>query len=200
MFGKINFSVSLLLVFAILLLAVSCNAQEPSVEGKSTIIQLPSTSEIQKSVSTIEPETQNPVSTIEPETQNPVSTIEPESEKKTKPESNEPVPIMSQEEKELAVAIIVGYREVTAAEITQENSILDLVLVVKPGTGNTPAKKLGDQFIRTVKTVGPDENPPTYGNRQIGTGKFNYYIGIYYPDKTELLMGTKFAVDSTISW
>ena len=189
MFGKINFSVSLLLVFAILLLAVSCNAQEPSVEGKSTIIQLPSTSEIQKSVSTIEPETQNPV-----------STIEPESEKKTKPESNEPVPIMSQEEKELAVAIIVGYREVTAAEITQENSILDLVLVVKPGTGNTPAKKLGDQFIRTVKTVGPDENPPTYGNRQIGTGKFNYYIGIYYPDKTELLMGTKFAVDSTISW
>ena len=196
MFGKIIFSVLLLLLFPVILLVGSCNAQDPVVEKKSTIISESSTDLVATSV----PKPVASTKKSDTEINEPVSATEPGSDKKTEPESNEPVPIMSEEEKELAIAIIVGYREVTAAEITQENSILDLVLVVKLGTGNTVAKKLADQFIRTVKTVGPDENPATYGNRQIGTGKFNYYIGIYYPDKTELLMGTKFAVDSTISW
>jgi len=190
MFRKIVFPILLLLLFTVILLVGGCNSQDPVVEKKSTIIHEPFTDLATTSVPKPVASTKKTDTEIK----------EPVSDKKAEPESNEPVPIMSEEEKELAVAIIVGYREVTAAEITQENSILDLVLVVKLGTGNTIAKKLGDQYIRTVKTVGPDENPATYGNRQIGTGKFNYYIGIYYPDKTELLMGTKFAVDSTISW
>ena len=50
--------------------------------------------------------------------------------------------------------------------------------------------------MRLVKIFGPDEGP----SKEIGKGKFNYLIGVCYPDKTKVVLGAKNRNATKITW
>ena len=57
------------------------------------------------------------------------------------------------------------------------------------------AKNLGDNFVRMVKTFGPDDSP----GEDIGTGLFDYLLAVAYPDETIIVQGAKARSSSRIS-
>ena len=84
--------------------------------------------------------------------------------------------IMGELEKEIAIMEIKYHDGVLDATIKQEDSTFFLGVSVYPN-GELHAKEIGDNFVRLVKSFGPDDPMPRKG---IGEGKFNYRIGIYH--------------------
>lgn len=48
------------------------------------------------------------------------------------------------------------------------------------GSAESVAKDVGDNFVRTVKTLGPEPAP----SKEIGEGDFDYFVTVIYPDRT----------------
>ena len=87
-------------------------------------------------------------------------------------------------------------RSVSEASISQDGQLLSLGLVVSVETTQDNAQKLGDEFVRLVKTFGPEELP----GREIGSGIFDYEITVAYPDGTRIAEGAKDSTGFRIAW
>ena len=98
--------------------------------------------------------------------------------------------------KQMTIGEITAYPEVLDAAITQEGRDLSLVVVVGFATTEEQAKKLGDNFVRLVKTLSQDVPP----GKDIGTGMFNYLVGVYYPDEKVVALGAKARTAINIRW
>jgi hypothetical protein len=108
----------------------------------------------------------------------------------------EDVPQVTDEQKELAIMGIKTYDEVQDAAIVQDEKTLSLALIVGYATNEETAKELGDSFVRMVKSNSGDTPP----GKEIGSGIFTYYIGVYYPDKSEVVSGAKCGMCKSIYW
>ena len=96
----------------------------------------------------------------------------------------------------MAVSTIIEEPQVLDAAVSQDGDTLNLVLVVPHSINPERAKQLGENFVRMVKSLGPDDPP----GRQVGTGVFNYVIGVYYPNEKPVARGAKVSFAADISW
>ena len=79
--------------------------------------------------------------------------------------------------------------DVIAAVVHQgEGRRLSLVVTVNPGTDETRARALGEIFVRLVKDIGPDDDPPPNG---IGAGRHTYLVRVHLPDGKDVALGEK---------
>ena len=97
---------------------------------------------------------------------------------------------------DVVVSSMLEYEQVIDAAITQEGDAIGLVLVVGYATNESYAKELGDRFIRLCKSLSDDEPP----GKAIGKGKYDYLIGIYYPNEKQIALGAKSRGADRISW
>ena len=111
-------------------------------------------------------------------------------------QSSAQVKTLSEDEKSLAIAGIEAYPLVLEAAISQKGEHLSLVVIVAYGTNFATAKELGANFVRMVKTFGPDQAP----GANVGTGLYDYQVGVYYPDKAFIVQGWKLGNSSKIRW
>ena len=86
--------------------------------------------------------------------------------------------------------------EVLDVGISQSGSDISLVLIVQARTSTSRARDLGENFVRMYKSLS-DDDPP---GRSIGTGRYNYLIGVYYPNKKPVASGAKVSFADRISW
>lgn len=100
------------------------------------------------------------------------------------------------EAKQLAIMTIEQEVEVIEAAIGQSGKDLSLALVVMPGTDRPRAQNLGDNFVRLVKTFGP-EDPPS---KEIGRGTFHYLITVATPDEKIIAQGAKVSFSPRLTW
>ena len=82
------------------------------------------------------------------------------------------------------------------AAISQQGERVSLVLIVHPITNESRARQLGDNFVRLYKSLSDDEPP----GRSIGRGKYDYLIGVYYPNEKRVAQGAKSRSSGRISW
>jgi len=111
-------------------------------------------------------------------------------------QSSAQVKALSEDEKSLAIAGIEASPLVLEAAISQKGEHLSLVVIVAYGTNFATAKELGANFVRMVKTFGPDQAP----GANVGTGLYDYQVGVYYPDKAFIVQGWKLGNSSKIRW
>ena len=91
---------------------------------------------------------------------------------------------------------IQDYPEVIDAVIVQEDQTISLVLLVGYATNTARAKELGDNFVRLYKSLSDDDAP----GKSIGRGKYDYLIGVYYPDEKQIVLGAKARSADRITW
>ncbi len=103
---------------------------------------------------------------------------------------------ISEEIKEIVIGSISGYQSVQDAAIDQEGRAISLVLVVASGTNEEHAKELGENFVRMLKSLSQDEPP----SRVIGSGIYDYMIGVYDPNGESLALGVKARTTDRIRW
>ena len=89
-----------------------------------------------------------------------------------------------------------AYDEVVDAATSKSGNSVSLVLIVRPSTSTTRAKQLGENFVRMYKSLS-DDDPP---GRSIGRGKYDYIIGVYYPNERPVARGAKARSSTQISW
>ena len=82
------------------------------------------------------------------------------------------------------------------AAISKDGNTVSLVLIVHPLTNKNSAKQQGDNFVRLYKSLSNDDSP----GRSIGRGKYDYLIGVYYPDETKVALGAKSRASDRITW
>ena len=105
-------------------------------------------------------------------------------------------PALSEELKASLVANIRDDRRVVDAAIVQDELAFSLVVIVGFATNEEYAKTVGDNFVRMVKALSDDENP----GKSIGSGKYDYVIGVYYPDESPVALGAKARNRGEITW
>ena len=98
--------------------------------------------------------------------------------------------------RDMVISSIEGYSGVREAAIGQDGKSLSLVIIVDYATDPDYAKQLGDNFVRLAKTFLKDGAP----GKQIGSGRYDYLIGIYHPNEQKVAMGAKARSADRISW
>ena len=99
--------------------------------------------------------------------------------------------------KELVISSFLTNPAVADMTIEQNGSAVSLVMVVDCATSQDSAKKMGDRFLRLVKQFGPDSDPST---TELGTGDYDYVVGVSCANGTELARGAKTSDSATITW
>lgn len=111
--------------------------------------------------------------------------------------SSEPAPVIPRATLNTVTdTIILSDPLIRDASIGQDGDDLSLVLVVGNAINEQYAKELGDNFVRMLKSLGPDDPP----GQAIGPGKYNYLIGVYFPDGQRLALGAKASNGQRITW
>ena len=105
-------------------------------------------------------------------------------------------PTLSESAKDLAVEEIMKSPEILGAAVGQDGIKLTLAVVVPYGSAESAAKTAGDDFVRMVKSFGPEPAP----GEEIGTGDFDYSVTVVYPDKTVVIKGSKVSSSPHIIW
>ena len=77
--------------------------------------------------------------------------------------------------------------EVLDAAVSHQGSQVSLVLIVRSSTNQSRGKQLGEQFLRMYKSLSDDDSP----GRSIGKGKYDYIVGVYYPNEKPLVQGQR---------
>ena len=87
---------------------------------------------------------------------------------------------LSPEQRAAPVAEIKKQPDVIDAVVNQgaRERDLNLIITVSPGTNETRGRELGVIFVRLVKDIGPDDDPPADG---IGSGRHNYLVRVLEP-------------------
>ena len=86
---------------------------------------------------------------------------------------------------------------VSEMSITQDGNDMALVMVVDCSTSFDSAKSMGDRFVRLLKRWSPDLDPST---AEIGTGDYNYLVGVSCDNGTTIAKGSKTTDSATIAW
>jgi len=107
-----------------------------------------------------------------------------------------PPPELTQQQKTFAIQTIMDYPEVRDADIIQEGKVLSLAIIVGYATSEERARQLGDNFVRLVKTFGPDSSP----GKIIGQGTYDYLIAVATPDQRIIVQGAKVNSSDHITW
>ena len=94
------------------------------------------------------------------------------------------------------IASVKQYPGVLDAAISQRGDQMSLVLIVHSATNESSARLLGDNFVRLYKSLSDDEPPGS----SIGRGKYDYLIGVYYPNEKKVAQGAKSRASDRISW
>ena len=105
-------------------------------------------------------------------------------------------PTLSESARDLAVEEIMSFPEILGAAVGQEGIKLTLAVVVPFGSEESAAKAAGDNFVRMVKSFGPEPAP----GEELGTGIFDYFVTVVYPDKTVIIKGAKVSSSPHIIW
>ena len=105
-------------------------------------------------------------------------------------------PTLTESAKDLAVGEILGHPDVLGAAVAQNGTNLNLAVVVAFGSGESAAMDVGDNFVRTVKSHGPESAP----SNEIGKGDFDYLVTVVYPDRTVVARGAKNSSSPRIIW
>ncbi len=124
------------------------------------------------------------------------ATLSPATPEPTQPPTASIALQISEGTKALAVTGILGYPEVLDAAISQEGNTLSLTLVVGDTVTEERAKELGDNFVRMVKSLSPDEPPGEF----LETGIYDYLVGVYYPGGEQVALGAKVRTSDRITW
>ena len=104
---------------------------------------------------------------------------------------------LAEDTKSFATGIIRQYPEVRDTAIDQVENKISLVIVVNYGTSEMRARQLGDNFVRAIKnTIKAEPNP----SREIGEGIYNYLVGIYTPNESQIAIGAKDRSARSITW
>ena len=106
------------------------------------------------------------------------------------------IPEITEQQKSFAIDGIMEYSLVEDADVFQDGEDFNLVIIVNHATNEEYAKELADNFVRMVKTFSEDENP----GREIGTGIYNYLVGVYTPSEEEIVIGYKNKDLDHITW
>ena len=110
-------------------------------------------------------------------------------------DSDDDIPVLTEEQKSLAIDTMLSQSLVRNAAISQYGRELSLVVVVKAAVSEEYAREIGDNFVRLVKTFGPEEAP----GKEIGDGIYDYLIGVYTPNE-RIALGTKVSFAKQITW
>ena len=86
---------------------------------------------------------------------------------------------------ELLIPNMESQPEVMDAAVAQDGDDISLVLIVGFATNESRAKEIGENFVRMTKSLMKDGAP----GREIGKGKYNYLIGVYYPNENTVALG-----------
>ena len=97
---------------------------------------------------------------------------------------------------DMAVSTMMVEPQVLDAGVSRDGNQFSLVVIVPYSVNSQQAKQLGDSFVRLVKSLSPDDPP----GRQIGTGVYDYVVGVYYPNEKPVARGAKSRVARSISW
>ena len=103
---------------------------------------------------------------------------------------------LTNRQKQQAIGIMMRKRLVNEASISQDGQRLSLSIVVRVETTQDNAQELGDNFVRLIKTFGPEALP----GREIGSGIFDYEITVAYADGTRIAQGAKDSAGIKIAW
>ena len=99
----------------------------------------------------------------------------------------------------LVVASIEDHPEVVDAAVRirpDRPCEISLALIVTHRLIEPEAQALGDSFLRLVKSLGPDTSP----GKSIGSGAYDYLIGVYMRDETQLALGAKVSAAERVTW
>lgn len=107
-----------------------------------------------------------------------------------------PPPEIDEATKSMAIEGIMEYTLVRDAAISQKGKELSLVIIVDYAASEEYAKELGDNFVRMVKALSEDESP----GKEIGTGIYDYLVGVYYPNEEGVCLGAKVSFSDHITW
>ena len=94
------------------------------------------------------------------------------------------------------IASIEDYPRVREAAVGQDGKQLSLVIIVDYATDPDYAQELGDNFVRMTKSLLRDGGV----GQRIGSGKYDYLIGVYYPNEQKVALGAKVRSADRISW
>ena len=98
--------------------------------------------------------------------------------------------------RDVVISTIEDYPRVRDAAISQDGKTLSLVIIVDYATDPDYAQELGDNFVRLAKSFLKDGVP----GKQIGRGRYDYLIGVYYPNERKVAQGAKAKTADRISW
>ena len=101
--------------------------------------------------------------------------------------------------KELAISTIQYYDFVYDAAISEKSGDYSLVLIVNDGISVSKAKELGENFVRLFKSHIPSYIEPN-PTKNIGSGNYNYLIGVYGQSNKKICFGAKASNARSISW
>ena len=99
--------------------------------------------------------------------------------------------------KDIVIKSFMTNPAVSEMSITQDGNDMALVMVVDCSTSLNSAKSMGDRFVRLLKRFGPDLDPST---TEIGTGDYNYQVGVSCENGTSIAKGSKTTDSATIAW
>ena len=86
--------------------------------------------------------------------------------------------------------------EVVDSAILRQGQQVSLVLIVRSATNTSRARHLGENFVRMYKSMSDDDTPGS----TIGRGKYDYIVGVYYPNKKPVATGAKASIADRMSW
>ena len=107
-----------------------------------------------------------------------------------------PVPPSVKDIEELLIPNMESQPEVMDAAVAQDGDDISLVLIVGFATNESRAKEIGENFVRMTKSLMKDGAP----GREIGKGKYNYLIGVYYPNEKTVALGAKARTADRLTW
>jgi hypothetical protein len=111
-------------------------------------------------------------------------------------DSSAEVYTLTDEEKQLAIYPIEQYTGVQDAAVNQDGKDLTLNLIVDYGTSKEYAEELGDNFVRLVKSFGPEESP----GKEIGPGIYDYTVYVHNPSGELVAVGAKVSGARSLTW
>ncbi len=96
---------------------------------------------------------------------------------------------LSAEQKAAAVVEIKKQDGVENAVVNQSaERRLDLIVTINPGINEARARELGESFVRLVKDIGPDDDPPA---DKVGAGRHSYLVRVLFRDGGLAALGEK---------
>ena len=110
-------------------------------------------------------------------------------------------PMISESMNQLAIRASTRNREFIDATIQQNGREISLALDIECAESEEAAKKtaryLWTELLRIIKQFGPDSNPTP---SEVGTGDFDYLVGVSCADGTTVATGVKSRDSAEIVW